>query len=102
MKIALDDFGAGYSNFRYLKHLPVDSIKLDRSMVEGIAEDPRDRAILQAIVAMARALDMSVVAEGVEEEAQRAILAQEGVATYQGFLKSLPLPLDEFRRLAAI
>ena len=101
IRIALDDFGAGYSNFRYLKHLPVDSIKLDRSMVEGIAEDPRDRAVLQAMVAMARALDMTVVAEGVEEEAQRIILVEEGVDTYQGFLKSLPLSPEQFSEVAA-
>ncbi|GMM93874.1 EAL domain-containing protein [Qipengyuania sp. MTN3-11] len=101
MAVALDDFGAGYSNFRYLKHLPVDSIKLDRSMVEGIAEDPRDRAVLHAMVAMARALDMAVVAEGVEEEAQRAILAEEGVDTYQGFLRSLPLLPEDFQKIAA-
>lgn len=94
--IALDDFGAGYSNFRYLKSLPVDSIKLDRSMVEGIAEDERDLAILHAMVAMARALDMQVVAEGVEDEQQRAILAREGVSVYQGFLRSLPLSPKEF------
>lgn len=99
--IALDDFGAGYSNFRYLKSLPIDIIKLDRSMVEGIAEDPRDMAILRAIVALARALRLTVVAEGVEEEAQLAILTHEGVTTYQGFLRSLPLSPEEFARLAA-
>lgn len=98
--IALDDFGAGYSNFRYLKLLPIDKIKLDRSMVEGIAEDPRDLAVLRAITAMARALDLTVVAEGVEEEAQHAVLVGEGIESYQGFLRSVPLAQADFLALA--
>lgn len=99
--IALDDFGAGYSNFRYLKLLPIDKLKLDRSMVEGIAEDPRDLAVLRAIIAMARALELRVVAEGVEEEAQHAVLRAEGVEIFQGFLRSVPLPQHDFLALAA-
>lgn len=94
--IALDDFGAGYSNFRYLKLLPIDKLKLDRSMVEGIAEDPRDLAVLRAITAMARALDLRVVAEGIEEEAQHDVLRGEGIEYYQGFLRSVPVGQDDF------
>lgn len=97
--IALDDFGAGYSNFRYLKLLPIDKIKLDRSMVEGIAEDPRDLAVLRAITAMATALDLHVVAEGVEEEAQHAVLVGEGIESYQGFLRSVPVGQADFLAL---
>ncbi len=99
--IALDDFGAGYSNFRYLKLLPIDKIKLDRSMVEGIAEDPRDLAVLRAITAMASALDLKVVAEGVEDEAQHAVLMGEGIETYQGFLRSVPVGQADFLALAS-
>lgn len=99
--IALDDFGAGYSNFRYLKLLPIDKIKLDRSMVEGIAEDERDLAVLRAITAMASALDLKVVAEGIEEQAQHRVLREEGVESWQGFLKSVPLGQDDFLALAA-
>ncbi len=99
--IALDDFGAGYSNFRYLKLLPIDKIKLDRSMVEGIAEDERDLAVLRAITAMARALDLKVVAEGVEEDGQHRVLRAEGIESWQGFLKSVPLGQDDFLALAA-
>lgn len=66
IRIALDDFGAGFCNFHYLKTLPLHYLKLDRSMVDGITEDPRDLAVLRAIVAMAKALDLSVVAEGIE------------------------------------
>lgn len=98
--IALDDFGAGYSNFRYLKLLPIDKLKLDRSMVEGIAEDPRDLAVLRAITAMARALDLRVVAEGIEEEAQHDVLRGEGIEYYQGFLRSVPLGQGDFLKLA--
>jgi diguanylate cyclase len=101
VSIALDDFGSGYSNFRYLKLLPIDKIKLDRSMVEGIAEDDRDLAVLRAITAMARALDLKVVAEGIEDVAQHRVLAGEGVESWQGFLKSVPLGQSEFLALAA-
>lgn len=95
-RIALDDFGAGFCNFRYLKLLPLHTLKLDRSMIDGIAADPRDLAVLRAIVAMARALDLKVVAEGIESEAQRALAAAEGCSSYQGFLRAKPLSADEF------
>ena len=98
--VALDDFGAGYSNFRYLKILPIDMLKLDRSMVEGIADDERDLAVLRGITAMARALDLGIVAEGVEQDMQRTILQREGAAYYQGFLRSLPVSPAEFLALA--
>jgi predicted signal transduction protein with EAL and GGDEF domain len=89
--VALDDFGTGFSNFRTLKALPLDTLKLDRSLVRDVARDGRDRAILAAIVAMARALSLSVLAEGVEDEAQLAVLASEGVDQFQGFLRAGPL-----------
>jgi predicted signal transduction protein with EAL and GGDEF domain len=96
MRIALDDFGAGFCNFRYLKLLPLDYLKLDRSMVDGIADDERDLAVLRAIVAMAEALGLQVIAEGIENEAQRARTAQEGCAFYQGFLRAQPMSAEEF------
>lgn len=101
MRIALDDFGAGFCNFRYLKLLPLHYLKLDRSMVEGIAGDPRDLAVLRAIVAMARALDLQVIAEGIETEEQRALAAAEGCAFYQGFLKAKPMTAEEFQAEAS-
>ncbi|HSG34511.1 MAG TPA: EAL domain-containing protein, partial [Sphingomonadaceae bacterium] len=88
ISIALDDFGAGFCNFRYLKLLPLHYLKLDRSMVQGIAEDPRDLAVLRGITAMAHALGLSVIAEGIETQAQLELVAQEGCAFYQGFLKA--------------
>ncbi|WP_333836474.1 GGDEF domain-containing phosphodiesterase [Novosphingobium sp.] len=89
--VALDDFGTGFSNFRTLKALPLDTLKLDRSLVRDVAQDPRDRAILAAMTAMARALSLTVVAEGVEDDAQLAVLAEEGVDLFQGFLRSGPV-----------
>ncbi|MCC6925757.1 GGDEF domain-containing phosphodiesterase [Novosphingobium sp.] len=100
MRIALDDFGAGFCNFRYLKLLPLHYLKLDRSMIEGVAGDARDLAVLRAILAMAGALDLKVIAEGVENEAQRALAASEGCAFYQGFLRAQPMGAAEFLELA--
>jgi predicted signal transduction protein with EAL and GGDEF domain len=102
IRIALDDFGAGFCNFRYLKLLPLDYLKLDRSMVEGIATDRRDLAVLRGIVAMATALDLQVIAEGVETEAQRQAIAAEGCAFYQGFLAAKPMSAAEFLELSSV
>lgn len=99
-RIALDDFGAGFCNFRYLKLLPLHTLKLDRTMVDGIAGDPRDLAVLRAIIAMARALELKVIAEGIESEAQRALVAAEGCSAYQGFLRAQPMAADAFARFA--
>jgi predicted signal transduction protein with EAL and GGDEF domain len=100
IRIGLDDFGAGFCNFRYLKLLPLDYLKLDRSMLSGIVEDARDLAVLRAIVAMAKALDLIVIAEGVEREAQRLLVAAEGCGLYQGFLRAQPMSAAEFRAMA--
>lgn len=98
--LALDDFGAGFCNFRYLKILPIDHIKLDRSMVDGVLDDDRDLAVFRAIIAMAKALDLKVVVEGIETEAQRALAAAEGCEYYQGFLRAQPMGALEFLDLA--
>ncbi len=100
VRVALDDFGAGFCNFRYLKLLPLDYLKLDRSMVDGIAVDERDLAVFRAIVAMARALDLGVIAEGIENEAQRDLIAAEGCDFYQGFVRAKPMSAAEFAELA--
>jgi diguanylate cyclase len=101
IRIALDDFGAGFCNFRYLKLLPLHYLKLDRSMIEGVTSDARDLAVLRGIVAMARALDLEVIAEGVETQAQRTLIAAEGCAYFQGFLAAQPMGAEEFSELAA-
>ena len=101
LRVALDDFGAGFCNFRYLKLLPLHYLKLDRSMVDGITGDGPDLAVLRAIIAMARALGLEVIAEGIENEAQRAAVAREGCDSYQGFLRAKPLSGLAFAALAS-
>ena len=100
IRIALDDFGAGFCNFRYLKLLPLHYLKLDRAMIDGVAGDSRDLAVLRASIAMAGALDLKVIAEGVESETQRALIAAEGCASYQGFLMAQPMSAAQFLDLA--
>lgn len=102
LKVALDDFGTGFSNFRMLRALPLDALKLDASLVRDIADDPRDRTILRAIVQMAGALDLSTVAEGVENGEQLDVLRAEGCETFQGFLRSGPVTQDEMLALARV
>jgi len=99
-RIALDDFGAGFCNFRYLKLLPLDVVKLDRSMVEGIASDARDLEVLRAIVALCRALDLDIVAEGIESQELLDVIAAEGCTMWQGFLRSAPIAPDAMLKLA--
>ncbi len=99
IRIALDDFGAGFCNFGYMKRLPLDYLKLDGSMVEAIAEDPRDLAVLRGIVALADALGLAVIAEGIESEGQRQVCEEEGVALYQGFLRARPMDGTRFAQL---
>lgn len=99
IRIALDDFGGGFCNFRYLKLLALDALKLDRSMIEGIETDERDRAVLRAIIALAGALELEVVAEGIETPEQRTIALNEGCSVYQGFLGSPPLAPEAFLAL---
>ncbi len=98
-QVALDDFGAGFCNFSYLKRLSLNSLKLDRSMIEGLVSDNRDVAVLRGIVAMAKALSLEVVAEGIEEASQLEIIRQEGCDTYQGYLRAMPLAPETFLQL---
>jgi EAL domain-containing protein (putative c-di-GMP-specific phosphodiesterase class I) len=91
-RTALDDFGAGFCNFRYLRELPLDALKLDKAMVEGVPADATALAVLRAIVALARALGLAVYAEGIEDEIQRAAITAEGCDYWQGFLRAQPMP----------
>jgi diguanylate cyclase (GGDEF)-like protein len=99
VQFSLDDFGTGYSSLSYLKHLPLDQLKIDRIFVRDILTDISSAAIAQAIIALGRAMDMSVMAEGVETYAQREFLAELGCHAFQGYLISPPVPAEEFELL---
>ena len=101
ISFSLDDFGTGYSSISYLKRLPVSTLKIDYSFVRDIVEDNSDRVLVETIVTMGQLLEKTVVAEGVEDERQLAILAEFGCDSYQGFFFSRPVPFDDFLKLLA-
>jgi diguanylate cyclase (GGDEF)-like protein/PAS domain S-box-containing protein len=95
VKVALDDFGTGYQSLNFLKHFSLDTLKIDRLFIEGLPDDTDDVAITTAIIALARNLNLRIVAEGVESEAQLAHLRAQGCTAAQGFLMSRPRPLKD-------
>lgn len=97
--LSIDDFGTGYSSLAYLKRFPVDSVKVDRSFIKDIPDDPNDTAIVLAIVAMAHTLGLKVIAEGVDAQTQLAILTDFKCDEYQGFYFSKAVPAKEFLQL---
>jgi EAL domain-containing protein (putative c-di-GMP-specific phosphodiesterase class I) len=98
IKFSIDDFGTGYSSLAYLTQLPLSFLKIDQSFVRNIGVKANDGVIIQTILAMAKSLGMTVIAEGVETEAQRDFLAINGCKLYQGFLFGKPVPLIEFEQ----
>jgi EAL domain-containing protein (putative c-di-GMP-specific phosphodiesterase class I) len=96
VSLAIDDFGTGYSSLSYLKNFPVTALKIDRSFIAGITTDPDDSAITTAIIALAAAMELDVVAEGVETEAQAQFLQDKGCHKIQGYLVGRPMSREEF------
>ncbi|TXH87749.1 MAG: EAL domain-containing protein [Rhodoferax sp.] len=101
ISLAIDDFGTGYSSLAYLKKFPISKLKIDRAFIMGLPQDESDKAIVEATVAMARALKLKVVAEGVETPAQHDYLQSLRCAAYQGFLCSPGLSASDFEALVA-
>jgi diguanylate cyclase (GGDEF)-like protein len=101
VRLALDDFGSGYSSLRYLQKLPFDKLKVDRSFVLALNQSANGGVIIQAVVALGRALGMGVVMEGVETEEQRVLLRLAGCHEMQGYLFAKPMPAEEIDRLLA-
>jgi diguanylate cyclase (GGDEF)-like protein len=101
VKLAIDDFGTGYSSLGRLRELPIHEVKIDKSFIQRVGADHRDRAVVRSAIQLGHALDLTVVAEGVDDHETYAHLAREGCDLVQGYLVSRPLPADEFSRWLA-
>ena len=99
IQFSLDDFGTGYSSLQYLKQLPLNELKIDKSFIDEINTDRNDQAIVRTIISMAYSMGLSVIAEGVETEQQQQCLLAEGCTHYQGYLYSKPVPVDDLEAL---
>ncbi|QTD56150.1 putative bifunctional diguanylate cyclase/phosphodiesterase [Parasphingorhabdus cellanae] len=102
LQIAIDDFGTGYSSLAYLKNLPLDYLKIDSGLTSDISGSSKDQVVVKSIIKMGHSLGLSVIAEGVETEAQLATLADQGCEYFQGFLRSGPISAEEFEIFALL
>jgi EAL domain-containing protein (putative c-di-GMP-specific phosphodiesterase class I) len=101
IQVALDDFGTGYSSLSYLKKFDIDYLKIDKSFIKNLSTKSNDVVLCEAMIVMAHKLGLRVIAEGIETEAQRNILAEAGCDYAQGYLFSKPVPTTEFEQLLA-
>ena len=101
VSFSMDDFGTGHSSLSNLKRLPLEQIKIDRSFVRDLTIDPDDAIIIKAIINLSISLNLNVIAEGVETEAQCQFLYENGCNQYQGYLFSRPLPIEKFEGLVS-
>ncbi len=99
IRLSLDDFGTGYSSLSHLKRLPIDELKIDKSFVFDIEDDPQNALLIKAIIKIAHQFDLEVVAEGVESKEQLEFLKVEHCNIYQGYYYSKPIPLDQLKKL---
>jgi len=102
VKISLDDFGTGYSSLNYLKRLPIDTIKIDKSFIDEITEDSKEEAIAESIIALAHKMNLSVIAEGIETEKQLEFIREQKCDKAQGYYFSKPLPVEEIEKLLSL
>lgn len=98
INIAVDDFGTGHSSLSYIKRLPIDKLKIDKSFIDEVTHDKGDIAIVRSVIAIAKHLDMDIIAEGVETQEQKDFLVQEGCFKIQGYFYSKPLTLQEYKQ----
>ena len=99
VQFSLDDFGTGYSSLQYLKLLPLNQLKIDQLFVRDIVTNSSDQTIVRTIIAMAHSLGLDVIAEGDETEDQKQFLLSSGCTSYQGYLFSKPVPIEQFEAL---
>ncbi|GAA3953285.1 hypothetical protein GCM10022278_10260 [Allohahella marinimesophila] len=102
MHFSLDRYGAGYSSPAHLKQLPIEQLKIDRSLVHELQDEHSDASLSKAIIALAENLGYTVIAEGVETEQHRGVLLRLGCRSYQGYLYGVPLPAEDFERSLTI
>ena len=102
VKISLDDFGTGYSSLNYLKRLPIDTIKIDKSFIDEITEDSKEEAIAESIISLAHKMNLSVIAEGIETKKQLEFIKEQKCDKAQGFYFSKPLPVEEVEKLLSL
>ena len=95
IELAVDDFGTGYSSLSYLKRLPIDKLKIDQSFIKDLPDDEEDATITKSVIALAQSLNLKVIAEGVENEAQKNFLIENGCKNIQGYFYGKPMQAAE-------